>query len=365
MMSKLCCCLLEDPGAASYLMPVCREMRALSMPLVVWAHERLMPYLDAENIVDYWIRDGEPVDIENDVALFFCGTSEDPNAASLHAIKQCQFKGITSLVAIDGPANVEYRLRGTTDDPLAFKPDYVLVENMAVATKYQHLGMDAKHIYIVGHPQFDQLFGIGRKLETIGKLVLRKRLFPNLNEQKKLIVFCTELSTGLNSQQFKKSKDYTFVGLSEAEGRTEIVLEEVLNALDLTVGSYNLIMRLHPKNTQDDFAEYYNQIDGFSQKEKPYELLYASDLVIGLSSVILYEAAILGCRTLSVLPRQSEREWLGSIATGLTECVHDRESLFEYLRGWKEEAVERRPRKKENFQKATEKIIEIVQKLIG
>lgn len=59
----------------------------------------------------------------------------------------------------------------------------------------------------------------------------------------------------------------------------------------------------------------------------PLELIYAADLVVGMSSMLLLEAALLQRPTLSILPRAFEKEWLPTTRTGLTPCATNRATL--------------------------------------
>ena len=54
------------------------------------------------------------------------------------------------------------------------------------------------------------------------------------------------------------------------------------------------------------------EFDYFSQKELPLEVVYASDLVVGMTSMLLYEAALMGKVCLSIMPRSIEKAWLPS-----------------------------------------------------
>ena len=60
-------------------------------------------------------------------------------------------------------------------------------------------------------------------------------------------------------------------------------------------------------------------------------LILASDLVIGLSSIFLMEAAIAGRPTLCVVPREAECAWSPSVTEGLTPCATTRTALRRFL----------------------------------
>jgi hypothetical protein len=87
------------------------------------------------------------------------------------------------------------------------------------------------------------------------------------------------------------------------------------------------VLRVHPKNTVSDFAEYQPELDMISQGGSPLELIYASDLVVGMTSMLLTEAVLMGKKTLSIIPDITEKDWLPSVRNGITPCVTTRNDL--------------------------------------
>jgi len=67
------------------------------------------------------------------------------------------------------------------------------------------------------------------------------------------------------------------------------------------------------------------------QEEPALEMIFASDLVVGITSMILLEAVILGRKTMSIIPREVERAWLPTIEFGLTPAFSRREDIINNL----------------------------------
>jgi predicted glycosyltransferase len=131
---------------------------------------------------------------------------------------------------------------------------------------------------------------------------------------------------GDDSRQ-RRSAEYTLHGRGSSDRRADIVLEEVLDAAALLEPRPYVVLRLHPKNSREEFARYLNEVDLVSEGGDPIELIWASDLVVGLSSILLMEAAVAGRPTLSVVPREAERVWSPSVMEELTPCVTTRKAL--------------------------------------
>jgi hypothetical protein len=60
-------------------------------------------------------------------------------------------------------------------------------------------------------------------------------------------------------------------------------------------------------------------------------MVWAADLVIGMTTMLLLEAYLLGRPTLAVLPRISEKEWLVTLSNGLTPTVATHNDLVQML----------------------------------
>jgi hypothetical protein len=165
------------------------------------------------------------------------------------------------------------------------------------------------------------------KLENEGQNTLRQRVLPGVPKEHKAIVFATEGSARLSRQQTGSLADYTLVGRGTANGRTEVVLEEFLDAVQLVRPRPYLVLRLHPKDTSEDYMEYLDEFDLVSSGGSPFELIYAADLVVGLTTMLVLEAALLGKLTLSVVPRMVEMDWLPSVRAGITPCAATRKQL--------------------------------------
>jgi hypothetical protein len=92
-----------------------------------------------------------------------------------------------------------------------------------------------------------------------------------------------------------------------------------------------VVLRLHPKSRAEDFAACLDNVDAVSSGGDPLPLLWAADVVLGMTSMLLLEAALLGKPHLSVLPRAEERAWLAPLSSGLTPVAVTRAQLAKQL----------------------------------
>lgn len=327
---------VEDPGAANYLTAVLTSLGqagTVVCPLASGAgYERLCQ--DGHPVVSIGTGDTADSLLERFApTLIVVGTSENTESLGLDLIRVGRQHGIITVGVIDGAANAAWRFAGTTENPLAYAPDWVLVPDEMVRQNYLALGLCDERVVVAGHPHYDQVQAAWSGLSAQGRAAVRARLFPNAGERP-VVTFIAEISTGLDPGQYVKDASYTLQGRGRSARRTDVVIEELLDALAKLPCRPYCVLRLHPKNTLDEFAPYIPEFDQVSHLEKAWDVVFSSDLVVGMSSHLLIESAILRRPTLSILPRACEQEWLPTITAGLTPCTLTSEALYEQLRTW-------------------------------
>ncbi len=329
-MSRAILMLVEDPGAANFAAP----MPAALGPLCIDCH-----LLANGGAADQLARLGQPFHrFDNALApseliaqhaprLVAVGTSENPDGYGLRLIDTAREAGIPTVGLVDGPASAAYRFRGRGATATAHAPDHVLVPDEPTRQDYIRAGFAAGRVHAVGHPLYDRVRAARGELGRIPKEEWRRTLFPQIPAEPPLVLFLAELSSGLDEAMFRRSPDYTLHGRGISERRTDIVLEEVIDALAGLTPEPALVLRLHPKTRPADFCRYLVEIAAVSEGGSPWEAVMAADLVIGLSTILLVEAALLGRPTLSVLPRPTEARLLPTIAAGITPCATRRDEV--------------------------------------
>jgi hypothetical protein len=318
----------EDPGALAYLEGVPDAIRNLGFSVCVLACGDPSPHcLGMHECVP--VRDlaqAEALVWSAQPAAIVVGTCENPDAMA-HALTQsAKARGIASIGLVDGPANAAYRFRGRTSMPLAYAPDWLVVPDSQTRARFIDLGVPSERVRACGHPRLDAIRVARERSSEERRLALRHHFWPTSGDRK-VVVFASELSTGLDASQFMHSSDYTLAGISGSSLRTEIVLEEFLRAADDLDPRPYLVLRLHPKTTREMFWRYLDGFDTCSAQEPVIDVLQAADAVVGLTSIILDEALVLGRPVMSIVPRRSETAWLRGAALGLIPVVCSREAI--------------------------------------
>ena len=261
--------------------------------------------------------------------LLLAGTSQNPDSPVLALIDEFKKQRLPTVAFVDMAADADLRFKGRSEAPLKHEPDCLLVVDRTTETAFLKLGFPASHIHISGHPAYDRVRSRAKDLAKYDLSWLRRKVLGSEPFPRPVWVFAAE--HGGDDPRQRRGPDYTLHGWGGADRRVDIVFEEILDARALMSPRPFLALRLHPKNSREEFARYLQEVDMFSQGGDALELIWTADLVLGMSSILLMEAALAGRPTLSVVPRESESTWSPSVTEGLTPCVTTRADLKSIL----------------------------------
>ena len=322
---------VEDPGAAIYarFMPAAAPQ---GIELTVLAAGHAVSYFEGQCTV--WEESLNAVQLLETLrpGLVLLGTSENPDTfafALRHAAAQ---RGIPTVGIVDSIANAAERFKGRTTAPLAHAPDWLIVPDELTAGEFAALGVATERIEVCGHPQFDNVLQLRARWTAADRRRHREQWLPQARPGQPVLVFIAEISTGLNADQFKRSASYTLAGRPDSSYRTEVVIDALLDAVAKLPVAPHLVLRLHPKQALSDLPQHHTRFDQVSKSEPALELAHAADMVVGMTSMLLLEATLLGKPTLSVVPRAEERLWLGPLGESIP-CAWTQEQLDAMLPG--------------------------------
>jgi hypothetical protein len=321
---------VEDPGAANCIAPIPSLLTGLGRRVRLLAAGTAVKYLKERDIAAEEIRSGASASSLLDRSrpmVFVTGTALNPETMGLRLIKECRSRDIVTAAIVDTRANAAHRFQGVGNSPLAFAPDWLMVPDDATRIAFEHLGYPPERIKICGHPHYDEVRAAGILLAGQDRMELRRRLFPGLEEPRSVMIFLTEPFGGPDTLEDRRTSGYTLSGRGGSDHRNHIVIEEFLDSVKQMVPKPFTVLRLHPKNTEHEFLNYLKEFDLVSMGGSPTDLVYAADLTVGMTSMLLLEAAILGRQALAVLPRALEQEWLPAPADNAIPFVTTRDEL--------------------------------------
>jgi hypothetical protein len=304
---------VQDPGAANFVVDLPDALAERGIGCRVEAIGAAAAHLgvpaapvDAVADLDALLEDAHP-------SVIVVGTAEDLDTPALPLVDAARRRGVPSVGVVDGPANAAHRFRGRASAPLAHAPDWLLLADEWTRQEYVALGYPADRAIVTGHPLHDRVRAVGGQH--------RRHRDPT---SPFVLLFAAERSTGLDPGQFEASEEYTLRGRGSSVGRTQIVMEELLDAVAALPERIVTVLRLHPKNTREELAPHLAEFDRVSGGGPTAEAVLAADGVVGMTSILLEEAVLLGRPTLSIVPRAIERAASASTRLGLTPCASTR-----------------------------------------
>jgi hypothetical protein len=321
--------MVEDPGALNFLAPLVDMLIEQDVSLVIFGVGVGARQLSERGYLV--IQPPSEQDAEKTLRAYGCnlliiGTCEDKHTPAFGLVRAARLAGIQTLGVVDAAVNAQFRFRGSSDVPLAHVPDWMIVPDEATADAFDQLGFPRDRISIVGHPARD----LARRRSQSLRLAVDDGCHAR-TQDKYRIVFVSELSDGLDQGQYTRSKDYTLMGRGNSSARTAIVAEELLDALSALRDHHGinstLVLRLHPKQAKSDLGALSDEFDEVSIGGDPLEVVATSDLVVGMTSMLLLQASDMGLNCLSILPREQEKAWLPDVALGVIPSVTERSSL--------------------------------------
>jgi hypothetical protein len=300
----------EDPGAANALAPVVGmlsrdgrvEVSSACGPMAASVFERFAVPSFAESACDAdgWLDRFAP-------ALLLLGTSENRESVDRRLHRQARRRGIPTVCLLDYWSQFAQRFsEAGPDGHLGLVPDRIFVMDEPARDALIAEGVPPERLDVTGHPYLDYFQQSAPTLRPADAAAFRASL--GLASQTRLITFVSE------TFGFTCGEDARFEPLSTSRERTIVVLEHLLAALARIVPGLDqevaLVNKLHPKNTAGEFASVPRRSLPFTMHvltdADNTQLLQASALVIGMTSMLLVEAACLGLPTLSILARPAD-----------------------------------------------------------
>lgn len=327
---------VEDPGAANFVMPLLPELPEAGWQPSLYADGLALSYLAGQGCKAEEL--GRKISVKAlvnrvtpDVVLV--GTSENVDSQAFDFISVAAGEETVSIAVVDGPANVESRFRGRGDAPLHHAPDWLFLTDSWTKGQYAAIGFPPERLVVTGHPYYDMVRREGERLRKRPRASYRSEFFPEAPEGQKVVAFLSETSQGLGIDQKRRTPDYSLEGWGASDLRTHIVMEEFLDAVAELDEKPYLVLRLHPKDSPETYRDQLSHFDAVSRSGRPLSQLFAADLVVGLSTSLLVEAEIAGLNTLSILPREVERDLIMTVRDGRTPCATTSDSIRRLLQG--------------------------------
>jgi hypothetical protein len=337
----------RDPGGTNAIMPLIEPLRALGNEVSVYGKNAALSIYRKQNIDCSDICDTIPSGTQEETDefvrktrpdLILTGTSSE-DFTERHLWRAAEKAGIPSFAVLDQWTNYRLRLISEGGDPMNGRatselivPSFFFIMDEFAMKEMCALGIDREKLVVSGQPFFDHIRKAGDKFTTSQVEKLRRELTGA--EGGLVFVFASQPIASLHRIN-GMAEDYW--GYTE-----ETVLKSVIKCLSkLTeemATKVTLVIRLHPKDEptvyQNALATLPNSIKSVVDRVIDSSLLLkASDLIIGMFSMLLLEAAILERRFISVQIGLKRENPLIFDRMGLVRSILTDYELEETLRG--------------------------------
>lgn len=203
--------------------------------------------------------------------------------------RQARQRGIPSLAFLDQWQNYAVRFSGSRDhERLAYLPDWINCLNETGREEMARKGFEESRLVAFGHPYLSSL-----KHDLLALDVPRLKAGLRISADDKVALFVSEpireyYGDSRGYDQYRVL-DYFLSSLAGARERPEI------------------LVKLHPKDSRSSFQELAKKFETLSPRFignelSPIECLAVSDIVFGMSSIMLVEAYVLRKMVASLQP---------------------------------------------------------------
>ena len=235
-------------------------------------------------------------------SMLLSGTSEFAEEDNLFW-QWAKSKGIPALAFVD--SWVSYWQRFTPSklghDRFSCTPDFIAVIDPFMFNRMVEYGCDHNLLIITGNPAFDSLLNYVPKDRENIRRKYGKDYFLFIGEPYNNRVF------GGNEKEV--------LGYTEAE-----VLMLTANALEILEGQkLKLVFRPHPRGGHSsethEIIDHHTTIVQDTGEFTSHDLVSCSKAVFGMTSMLLYEASVMGLPVISIQPN-------GKLSSDLISCCH-------------------------------------------
>ena len=310
----------REAGGAAAIGPVCTKLIDEKWPLLLLSKSPGLNIFNRQNLTSVCFSKFTEKLLDELIQAAFSSKPDLilTSAASLPTLDMTERylwkwgvkQGILSVAILDQWQNYALRFSGPDGSKLLqYLPDYIFVMDELAKVEMVREGIPESKIRITGQPAFDNTMAVYEAIS--GKVVPIKQALA-IPEGYTVVAFIAEALR----------KDYgNSLGYDE-----QSVLRFAGDTLDLICNLYSnlkifLLIKLHPENNFDAFHWASSKwphikVHVIQEEIGPVEVLAVSDLIVGMTSILLIESIIAGKLTVSLQFDSPSRSQLAATRVG-------------------------------------------------
>lgn len=305
-------------------------------------------------------------------AIFLTGTSHYGDPTNAHLLRACRDLGVRTVALLDHWKNLD-RFGELTEDGFAFAPDILGVMDEKAKRALQDLGFDSERLALVGHPYLEDIYKAKKQwLSSRRSQELKRR--AGIPPHVLMILCCSEMLHAHGPS------DVCGAGcrpLFEVEDRGRTLLQRVQQVGQMlqqrTGRSCVVAFRPHPFEASRPGGVWPASLAVLDQRVcSDVEAVAAADMVVGVSSMPLLQASVLGKPVASLLllcldkqHRRRPRHFAGGLAEAFSIITtwSSLERMAEHvaMRDWCPPLLS--PQARTMLKDATGRVVRLLQKM--
>ncbi len=311
--------VLGDAGGAEALLPVLELLRRRGSLSAVFAAGPAVPLLERARI-EYALVPGDLVAALTalDPTVLVTGTSWGTWAPELGFIAAAEGLQIPSLAVIDFWAN--YLARFVAPDGEIVMPDRIAVPDDTARLEAIAEGVAGDRLVVTGNPHYEALLDQYRDFDQTRRFAFRERV--GLPRKALVVLFASQPIAALYGDR-----------LGYTEDQVLDLIRSALEAIAVWLGhSIILAVRPHPRQAKVTLPVSSSRVQvRLAIGEDALSWALSCDLVTGMTSAVLMQAALLGARVVSVQPGLDGDDQLPGNRLGITQGAFAPEEIAPIL----------------------------------
>lgn len=324
-----------DPGGAAALGPVLAELAGRAEVRV-----QALAYRQARSV---WKRQGlayqelpesltpaaaDKLLAHPQAALLLTGTSVNGVDLEKKFFAAARQRQVPSLAVLDFWSNYRRRF-ADGNGPLPPVPDRIAVMDQRARDEMIAAGFEAARLCVTGQPAFDALPACRANFTSARRAALRRRW--GASGEDAVVLFASQPLASLYGSTPDNPR---YLGYCEHS-----VLEALIRALERIAPRCGrailLVIRPHPREKRADLERHCSSSIRVRVEDagEAREAALAADLVAGMTTVLLLEAALMGCAAVSLQPGLRGADQLACEQGGLIVPVYRNELIEPVLQG--------------------------------
>lgn len=328
-MKKILLCA-TDAGGARNLSPLLLYIENKGFVPSLITSEEMLALFDTRGIkiIESKDIDSEAAAInllkEISPAAVVCGTTryQGPERLLITAARRLR---IRSIVLLDEWFNYYLRFQGIEGE-LSYLPDIICCQDEQARQEAAAEGIPPDRLFVTGSPSLSILTFKAEKFLTEPPVV------PDIIKDKArpVITFLHEThSVDYGSKPGESGLLGKFIGYTE-----HTVRQNIFDALRKIGENCTVVEKLHPSYPGNELTPLGDGVVEWITVPNTdlLPLLWHSDLVVGMRSMALLEAAILGCSVVSYQPHLIGPQLCTAVRLNLIKSIYDKNELYHWLK---------------------------------